>query len=279
MVRREPDEPFLIRRDRFERQRRPHCPVHPHTLLPVSGIADPAPLGLAAFALTTFLLSARNAGWMSHSYRQRVAPLCSRVWRTRPAAGRHVGVPQQERRRRDRASAPTAASGSASACGSCSSRTRRSRPSSRAPWRQRSRRINHDLGWILLVFAIFNTYMLILVTQTNAAVFAIFLTPVDHRDHPVHRVLQRWRSTPSRSHNNDQDRRLPRRNHRARRLVHLGGGLARAASAASSSSPWGRPSSSEHPDRVGVWGPGHGGPVPSAFSPPVLRPRRPGHAR
>src|SRR5690242_20621755 len=29
----------------------------------VTGIADPAPLGLAAFALTTFLLSAKNAGW------------------------------------------------------------------------------------------------------------------------------------------------------------------------------------------------------------------------
>ena len=34
---------------------------------PVSGIADPAPLGLAAFALTTFLLSASNAGWMTHA--------------------------------------------------------------------------------------------------------------------------------------------------------------------------------------------------------------------
>ncbi|HEY1627696.1 MAG TPA: acetate uptake transporter, partial [Streptosporangiaceae bacterium] len=32
-----------------------------------SGIADPAPLGLAGFALTTFLLSAKNADWMSHS--------------------------------------------------------------------------------------------------------------------------------------------------------------------------------------------------------------------
>ena len=31
----------------------------------VSPIADPAPLGLAAFALTTFLLSAANAGWMT----------------------------------------------------------------------------------------------------------------------------------------------------------------------------------------------------------------------
>ena len=34
---------------------------------PVSSIADPAPLGLAAFALTTFLLSAKNAGWMTHA--------------------------------------------------------------------------------------------------------------------------------------------------------------------------------------------------------------------
>ncbi len=33
----------------------------------ISGIADPAPLGLAAFALTTFLLSAVNAGWAKSS--------------------------------------------------------------------------------------------------------------------------------------------------------------------------------------------------------------------
>ena len=36
--------------------------------------------------------------------------------------------------------------------------------------------LNHDLGWILLAFAIFNTYMLILSTQMNMAVFAFFLT-------------------------------------------------------------------------------------------------------
>ncbi len=32
---------------------------------PIASIADPAPLGLAAFALTTFLLSAANANWMT----------------------------------------------------------------------------------------------------------------------------------------------------------------------------------------------------------------------
>jgi uncharacterized protein len=31
---------------------------------PVQSIADPAPLGLAGFALTTFVLSAANAGWI-----------------------------------------------------------------------------------------------------------------------------------------------------------------------------------------------------------------------
>src|SRR6202020_3347183 len=36
-------------------------------VVPVTGIADPAPLGLAAFALTTFLLSAVNAGWAKNS--------------------------------------------------------------------------------------------------------------------------------------------------------------------------------------------------------------------
>ena len=31
--------------------------------------------------------------------------------------------------------------------------------------------INHDLGWILLGFAIFTTYVMILATQTNTALF------------------------------------------------------------------------------------------------------------
>jgi len=41
--------------------------IRPETepvLLPGAHIADPAPLGLAAFALTTFVLSVTNAGWI-----------------------------------------------------------------------------------------------------------------------------------------------------------------------------------------------------------------------
>ena len=34
----------------------------------------------------------------------------------------------------------------------------------------------HDLGWILLSFAIFNSYMLLWSTQVNVAVFGVFLT-------------------------------------------------------------------------------------------------------
>src|SRR5215472_8990668 len=36
--------------------------------------------------------------------------------------------------------------------------------------------LSHDLGWILLAFAIFNTYMLVMSTQLNMAVFGVFLT-------------------------------------------------------------------------------------------------------
>jgi uncharacterized protein len=35
---------------------------------------------------------------------------------------------------------------------------------------------NHDIAWILLSFAIFNTYMLLMSAQLNAAVFGVFLT-------------------------------------------------------------------------------------------------------
>ena len=38
------------------------------------------------------------------------------------------------------------------------------------------RHANHrDLGWIVLAFAIFNTYMLVISTQTNVAIFSTLL--------------------------------------------------------------------------------------------------------
>jgi len=145
------------------------------TSLPPSGIADPAPLGLAAFALTTFLLSAKNAGWMTHATGDAwlgfafayggFAQLCAAMWefRNRNVVGATgfgtfgafwIGlgfwvllvVNPAVAAIRPATAAATVAS------------------------------LNHDLGWILLGFAIFTTYVMILATQTNTATFVtVFL--------------------------------------------------------------------------------------------------------
>ena len=127
---------------------------------PSPGIADPAPLGLAAFALTTFLLSAANAHWTNGNsagtaflgYALAYGGICqllAGMWEFR----------------RGNVFAATAFS------------------SYGGFWiglfvwiRVAPAATGHDLGWILLAFAIFNTYMLLLATQVNLAVFLVFLT-------------------------------------------------------------------------------------------------------
>jgi len=127
--------------------------------------ADAAPLGLAAFALTTFLLSASNAHWMGSATGNAwlgyafayggLSQLLAGMWEFRNRnvfaatafgsyGGFWIGLALWAR-----FVAPTAASATAA---------------------------QHDLGWILLSFAIFNTYMLLASTQVNTAVFAVFLT-------------------------------------------------------------------------------------------------------
>ena len=129
------------------------------------GIADPAPLGLAAFALTTFLLSAVNAHWASTStgsdwlgYAFAYGGLCqllAGMWEFRNGnvfgstafstyGGFWIGLGLWAV-----LVAPKAASATAA---------------------------DKDLGWILLAFAIFNTYMLIFSSQVNVAVFTVFAT-------------------------------------------------------------------------------------------------------
>jgi uncharacterized protein len=146
------------------------------TAPPLSGIADPAPLGLAAFALTTFLLSAKNANWMTHAtgnawlgYAFAYGGFCqllAGMWefRNRNVFGATafstyggfwigLGLWVQLVVGPALAAAKTPAALAATATA-----------------------LNHDVGWILLAFAIFNTYMLVLSTQVNMAVFAVFLT-------------------------------------------------------------------------------------------------------
>ena len=130
-----------------------------------SGIADPAPLGLGAFALTTFLLSAANAGWMTSATGDAwlgyafayggLGQLLAGMWEFRNRnvfgatafstyGGFWIGLGLWVLLVAPKATSPAAAA--------------------------------HDIAWILLAFAIFNTYMLIWSTQVNAAVFAVFLT-------------------------------------------------------------------------------------------------------
>jgi uncharacterized protein len=137
---------------------------------PVSGIADPGPLGLAGFAATTFLLSAFNAGWMTAasglawlSYALAyggLAQLLAAMWEFR---NRNVFG--------------TTAFGSYGAfwiglffyfqiVGS----KLLAHPLVGGP------KFDKDVAWILLTFAIFNIYMLILSAQLNTAVFGVFLT-------------------------------------------------------------------------------------------------------
>ncbi len=133
-----------------------------------SAIADPAPLGLAGFALTTFLLSAKNADWMSHASGLAflgyafayggIVQLLAGMWEFRNRnvfgatafatyGGFWIGLYFWVQD----------VGGGLLAKGDIAA-------------------FNHDLGWILLAFAIFNTYMLLMSTQVSLAVFLVFLT-------------------------------------------------------------------------------------------------------
>jgi succinate-acetate transporter protein len=127
-----------------------------------TGIADPAPLGLAAFALTTFLLSAKNAhwthgtdAWLGYAFAYGgLVQLLAGMWEFR---NRNVF--------------------GATAFGSYG-----------GFWiglglyvllvapKANAAQVSNDLAWILLAFAIFNAYMLLWSTQVNEAILAVFLT-------------------------------------------------------------------------------------------------------
>ena len=134
------------------------------TPAPTSGIADPAPLGLAAFALTTFLLSAANAGWMNSAtgaaflgYAFAYGGFCQLL----------AGMWEFRNRNVFGATAFSSYGGFWMGLGLWVLLV--------AP-KATALQASHDKGWILLAFAIFNTYMLVLSSQVNTAVFLVFLT-------------------------------------------------------------------------------------------------------
>jgi uncharacterized protein len=136
--------------------------------------ADPAALGLAAFALTTFLLSASNAKWMTSATGDAwlgfafayggLGQIIASVWEFRNRnvfgatafgtyGGFWIGLGLWALLV---APAPAGASPLVAAAHAAAT--------------------VKDLGWILLAFAIFNTYMLLWSTLVNWAIFLVFLT-------------------------------------------------------------------------------------------------------
>ena len=128
----------------------------------VPAVANPAALGLGGFALTTFVLSTHNAGlapdltWVGLAFFYGgLAQFCAGMWEFK--TGNRFGA--------------TAFS------------------TYGAFWlalatfvmlllvgKIPEADVSNDLGWFLLSFAIFNTYMLFWSTRTNISVFLVFLT-------------------------------------------------------------------------------------------------------
>jgi uncharacterized protein len=140
----------------------------PAPALPPTGIADPAPLGLAAFALTTFLLSAINAGWAKNTtgadwwgYAIAYGGLCQLL----------AGMWEFRNRNVFGATAFSTYGGFWIGLGLWFHFVPATLKATANPVV-----LNRDLGWILLAFAIFNLYMLIHSIHVNTAVFLVFLT-------------------------------------------------------------------------------------------------------
>ena len=138
--------------------------VQPTAAVPTSGIADPAPLGLAGFATTTFLLSAANANWMGAAsgaaflgYAFAYGGFCQLL----------AGMWEFRNRNVFGATAFSTYGGFWIGLGLWVLLV--------AP-KDTALQAGHDKAWIVLAFAIVNTYLLILSTQLNTAVFLVFLT-------------------------------------------------------------------------------------------------------
>jgi uncharacterized protein len=125
-------------------------------------IANPAALGLGGFALTTFVLSTHNAGWAPDLtwvglafFYGGLAQFTAGMWEFR--TGNTFGATAFSTYGAFWASLATfivlVLGGKVPAAD-----------------------IDNDLGWFLLSFAIFNTYMLFWSARVNMSVFLVFLT-------------------------------------------------------------------------------------------------------
>ena len=129
--------------------------------------ADPAPLGLAGFALTTFLLSGHNASWIPDAiwigpalFYGGIAQLLAGMWEFR---NRNIFG----------ATAFSTYGGFWLGLGSIIVLADLSKNFAAA---LAGSNLTNGLAWFLFAFAVFNTYMLIASMRVNGAVFMVFLT-------------------------------------------------------------------------------------------------------
>src|SRR5256885_1976231 len=135
---------------------------------PALAVADPAPLGLAAFALTTFLLSASNAtwtkgtdAWLGYAFAYgALVQLLAGMWEFR---NRNVFG----------ATAFSTYGGFWLALGAFVVLATTSQGFAGL---LKGPDVDNALAWFLVAFAIFNTYMLLWSTRVNWAVTGVFLT-------------------------------------------------------------------------------------------------------
>jgi succinate-acetate transporter protein len=132
-----------------------------------SPVADPAPLGLAAFALTTFILSGHNASfipdgiWIALAlFYGGLVQLLAGMWEFR---NRNVF-------------GATAFSTYGGFWLSLGAFVLLHTTSSSFAGLLKGPDVDNSLAWFLIGFAIFNTYMLLWATRVNLAVTGVFLT-------------------------------------------------------------------------------------------------------
>jgi succinate-acetate transporter protein len=136
------------------------------TLVEAVPAADPAPLGLAAFALTTFMLSGHNATWIPDIiwvglalFYGGLVQLLAGMWEFR---NRNVFG----------ATAFSTYGGFWLSLGIFVILAETTKLGSGL----KAADVPNSLAWFLLAFAIFNLYMLLWSTRVSVAVFAVFLT-------------------------------------------------------------------------------------------------------
>jgi succinate-acetate transporter protein len=136
------------------------------TRIELPPIADPAPLGLAGFALTTFLLSGHNATFIPDVFWLGVALFYGGT------AQLLAGMWEFRNRNVFGATAFSTYGGFWLGLGITVVLLETTKIGSGLAGQD----VNNGLAWFLLAFAIFNTYMMLWSLRINIAVFGVFLT-------------------------------------------------------------------------------------------------------